>query len=120
MSREDVLRFYAATPVWFWPVLWWNLKCFRDWWAGLPSDQSRLARVQTDGRGRIRIRWVVAPCRPPQFDLSYTGPRQYELDDVELLSCLVERMARAGERVCTRTHEVAQCAPPGAAPLEPG
>ncbi len=96
MSRDDILRFYGATPVWFWPVLWWNLLYFRRWVLTLDHTQAFLFRIHTDGRGRIRIEWIAAPVRPLQYDLSYTRPRTHDLADLDLQSRLIEYQDRAG------------------------
>ena len=60
MTREDISRFYAVTPIWLWPVLWLRLR-----WLGAYMARRRaagtggLARVFTDGRGGLRIEWIV-------------------------------------------------------------
>ena len=92
MSRDDILRFYAATPVWFWPVLWWNLLSLRRWILTLDHSQAFLFRIHTNGRGRIRIEWIAAPVRPLRYELSRKRPRSHDLADLDLQSRLIARI----------------------------
>jgi len=120
MSRIDSLRFYAATPVRFWPVLWWNLLCFRRWVLTLDHSQAFLLRIHTDGRGHIRIEWIAAPVRPVQYDLSCTGLRSHDLADLDLQSRLIERQDGAGIIVFAGAVECASREGECLARLEPG
>ena len=60
MSRSDILRFYAVTPVWFWPVLWWNLRRLDARMAArMAAGESGLAEIFTNGNGRLGVRWIA-------------------------------------------------------------
>lgn len=121
MIRLDTAPLYAATPVLYWPVLWWNLLRLRAWMMGLGTQKSWYLRILTDGRGRIRTEWIVAPVKPPEVDLSHTGPSQYALDDLDWLSRILECQDRPALEAFAllRVNHLEPVAA-AAAPLEPG
>jgi len=60
MNREDIIRFYQATPIWLWPLLWLRLHWLRAYMDRcMASGTGGLARIFTDGRGGLRIEWIV-------------------------------------------------------------
>jgi len=82
MTRDDILRFYAATPIWFWPVLWWNLWRLDALMAArLAAGESVLAEIFTNGRGALRVRWI-ARASAPEF-WRHDGPDVLELADLD-------------------------------------
>lgn len=105
MSRTDIIRFYAATPVWFWPVLAWNLFHLLRALERRGDGHAFLVRILTDGRGRLLLEWISRPTRPSLADLSHNGPPVYELFDLDLLSGMAE--GRGLFRLASRVRCVA-------------
>jgi hypothetical protein len=127
MCRSDVIRFYEATPLWFWPVLAWNLYWLLRRLDRMATDTSFLARITTDGRGRLRLQWVSRPERPDKLALARAGAPSPDLFDLDLISALMEgrglfraaTLARAvSGRTLARLFLAAGACPP--AEPEPG
>ncbi len=70
MSRADILSFHAATPIWFWPVLMWNLYWMLRYLDRRAEDETFLVRIHTDGRGGLYLEWIATPERPLPWELS--------------------------------------------------
>jgi len=118
MTRDDVLRFYAATPIWLWPVLWWNLMRLDRAMAALAPEDWGLARIFTDGRGHLRVEWIARAGRADPFaNLSDFAHAWADLD----LTARLAEIRTGWELVTTLTPRRANACPaPASAPLEPG
>jgi hypothetical protein len=82
MTRDDILRLYAATPIWFWPVLWWNLWRLDAYMAArMAAGESVLAEIFTNGRGALRVRWIAEAAAPTFW--RHDGPGVLELVDLD-------------------------------------
>ncbi len=90
MCRSDVIRFYEATPLWFWPVLAWNLFWLMRRLDRMAMDANFLVRISTDGQGRLRLEWVARPERPGALALARAGAPAPEFFDLDLISALME------------------------------
>ncbi len=120
MTRADILRFYAATPIWFWPVLWWNLFRLEATLARrCAAGESVLAEIVTNGRGQVRVRWISVT-RAPLF-APHDGPGVIELHDLDAYArafaaaCALPALTR----LWAPLHHVGPLSP-ASAPLEPG
>jgi len=49
MSRFETRPFYVATPIWFWPVLAWNLYWMLRFLDRKVEHERFLVRIHTDG-----------------------------------------------------------------------
>lgn len=102
MSRSDIIRFYAVTPVWFWPVLWWNLYRLNAHMASrVAAGESVLAEIITNGRGGLRVRWIARAQAPRHWN--HDGPDVLELTDLDAFArgfaaAACGEMIRAGVR----------------------
>jgi len=118
MRRDDILRFYRATPVWLWPVLWWNLMRLDRAMAALPPEQQGLARIFTDGRGRLRVEWIVRAGSPDPFadfkDFAHAWA------DLDLTARFVEIRTGWELNATLSPCRANACIAPARAPLEPG
>ena len=87
MTREDITRFYAATPIWLWPILWLRLRWLRSYMdKRMASGTGGLARIFTDGRGGLRIEWIVNEERLSHNTPSFGGSWDWEFADLEIVS----------------------------------
>ena len=94
MNREDIIRFYQATPIWLWPLLWLRLRWLRAYMdERMASGTGGLARVFTDGRGGLHIEWIVREEKLSRNLLSFERSRDLEFADLD------ER-SRAFEAAC--------------------
>jgi hypothetical protein len=84
MTREDISRFYAATPIWLWPLLWLRLRWLRAYMdERMASGTGGLACIFTDGRGGLRIEWIVREERLSHNELSFECSREWEFCDLD-------------------------------------
>jgi len=121
MCRSDVIRFHEATPLWFWPVLAWNLCWLLRRLDRMAVDTRFLLRITTDGRGRLRLQWIARPERPDALALARAGALVPEPLDLDLISALMEgrglfraaTLARAvsGRTLARRFTAAGCCAP---------
>ena len=95
MSRADILSFHAATPIWFWPVLMWNLYWMLRFLDREAETQRFLVRIRTDGRGRLYLEWIAKPQRPSLWELSHKTP-VHELYDLDFLSGQMDAAQQCG------------------------
>ena len=95
MSRADIFSFHAATPIWFWPVLMWNLYWMLRFLDRKAEHERFLVRIHTDGRGRLYLEWIAKPERPSPFDLSHKTPI-HELYDLDFLSGQSDAVQQCG------------------------
>ena len=95
MSRADILSFHAATPIWFWPVLAWNLYWMLRYLDREAETQRFLVRIHTDGRGRLYLEWIAKPERPSLWELSHKTP-VHELYDLDFLSGQMDAVQQCG------------------------
>ena len=102
MSRFETFQFYAATPIWFWPVLMWNLYWMLRFLDRKAESERFLVRIHTDGRGRLHLEWIAKPERPSPLPLSYKAP-VHELYDLDLLSGLSDAAQQCGTLVLARS-----------------
>jgi|GEM_PF-1443041 len=105
MSRTDIIRFYAATPVWFWPVLAWNLYWLRRYLDARAASETFLVRIHLGARGRLRLEWLARPERAAHWPLSHSGPPRHALFDLDRLSKLSD-----GASFATRPCSPVRCA----------
>ncbi len=121
MDRADIFRFYAATPVWFWPILWWSFRRLDALMAArVAAGESVLAEIFTNGRGGLRVRWIARAGSPATVWCA-EGPGAHVLADLDLFAEAFAAaaggwIARAGLRAPTRVPP----AYPPFARLEPG
>jgi len=101
MSRADILSFYAATPIWFWPVLAWNLYWMLRYLDREAETYRFLVRIRTNGRGRLYLEWIAKPERPSPFDLSHKTP-VHQLYDLDFLSRMMDAVQQCGTLVLAR------------------
>jgi len=101
MSRFETSQFYAATPIWLWPVLMWNLYWMLRYLDRAAETQRFLVRIRTDGRGRLYLEWIAKPERPSPFDLSHRTP-VHELFDLDFLSGLSDAVQQCGTSTLAR------------------
>jgi hypothetical protein len=119
MTREDITRFYAATPIWLWPLLWLRLHWLRAYMdERMASGTGGLARIFTDGRGGLRIEWIVLEEKLSHNGLSFENPQEWEFADLDGRSRSFEiscgwtvRMDGSRDDLISRDAD---------APLEPG
>jgi len=91
MNREDIIRFYQATPIWLWPLLWLRLHWLRAYMDRcMASGTGGLARIFTDGRGGLRIEWIVHEEKLSPNALSFERSRDWEPSDLDGMSRLFE------------------------------
>jgi len=102
MSRFETSQFYAATPIWLWPVLMWNLYWMLRYLDREAEMQRFLVRIHTDGRGRLYLEWIAKPQRPSPFDLSHRTP-VHQLFDLDLLSGLADAVQQCGTSTLARS-----------------
>ena len=102
MSRADILSFHAATPIWFWPVLMWNLYWMLRYLDHAAETQLFLVRIRTDGRGRLYLEWIAKPERPSPWDLSHKTPA-HELYDLDFLSGLSDAVQQCSTSALARS-----------------
>ncbi len=120
MTRADILRFYAATPLWFWPVLCWNLFRLEATLARRrAAGESVLAEIVTNGHGRIRVRWISVTHN--RLFAPHDGPSLWILHDLDAYARAFAAACATGKlpRLRPPLRHVAPLAP-AAAPLEPG
>jgi len=119
MTREDISRFYAATPIWLWPLLWLRLRWLRAYMdERMASGAGGLARIITDGRGGLRIEWIVREETLSHTGLPFEYSREWELSDLDGMSRSFE--ARCGWLVHVDVSRDDLTLLPADAPLEPG
>jgi len=119
MNRDDVLRFYAATPIWLWPLLWLRLRWLRVYMDNrMVEGRGGLARVFTDGRGGLHIEWIVREEKLSHNALSFEGSRDWEFSDLDGMSRLFE--ASCGWTVRMDASRADLTLGTAEAPLEPG
>ena len=119
MTREDISRFYAATPIWLWPLLWLRLRWLRAYMDDrMAAGTGGLARIFTDGRGGLRIEWIVREEKISHTGLSFGGSREWELSDLDGSSRSVEISCGWMVRMDTSRADLTLCM--ADAPLEPG
>ncbi|MEO0981491.1 MAG: hypothetical protein AAFX03_02435 [Pseudomonadota bacterium] len=120
MDRADLLRFYAATRVWLWPVLWWRLwRLDAEMAARRARGETVLAEVITNGYGALRVRWIVRTAAPSRWRPD--GPDRAGLADLDayaegFAAAAGGAMIPPGRRVPTRRAPIY----PPFAHLEPG
>jgi hypothetical protein len=119
MTREDVIRFYRLTPIWLWPILWLRLHWLRAYMdERMASGTGGLARIFTDGRGGLRIEWIVREEKLSPNGLSFGGSREWEFADLDGLSRSFE--ISCGWAVRMDASRADMLFPQADAPLEPG
>ena len=119
MTREDITRFYALTPIWLWPLLWLRLRWLRAYMDDrMASGTGGLARIFTDGRGGLRIEWIVREEKLSHTGLSFEGSRDWEFSDLDGISRLFE--ASSGWTVRMDASRADLTLRAADAPLEPG
>jgi len=101
MSRFETRPFYAATPLWLWPVLMWNLYWMLRFLDRQAETHRFLVRIHTDGRGRLRLEWIAKPERPSPRDLSHRTP-VHQLFDLDFLSGLSDAAQQCGTSALAR------------------
>gem|GEM_PF-1341718 len=102
MSRADILSFYAATPIWFWPVLAWNLYWMLRYLDREATQANFLVRIRTDGRGRLNLEWIAKPEPPSPWGLSHKTP-VHQLFDLDLLSEMSDAAQQCGTAALARS-----------------
>ena len=95
MSLFETQPFYAATPIWFWPILAWNLYWMLRYLDRQSETQRFLVRIRTDGRGRLYLEWIAKPQRPSPWGLSHKTP-VHELYDLDFLSGMMDAVQQCG------------------------
>jgi len=119
MTREDITRFYAATPIWLWPLLWLRLRWLRGYMdERMASGSGGLARIFTDGRGGLRIEWIVHEEKLSHNGRSFECSRDWEFADLDGRSQLFE--ASSGWTVRMDESRDDLIFAHADAPLEPG
>jgi hypothetical protein len=119
MNREDIIRFYAATPIWLWPILWLRLHWLRAYMdERMASGTGGLARIFTDGRGGLRIEWIVREEKISPNGLSFERSREWEFSDLDGMSRLFELSSGWTVRIDTSRDDL--ISRDADAPLEPG
>lgn len=118
MTRDDVFRFYRATPIWLWPVLWWNLMRLDRAMAALAPEQKGLARIFTDGRGHLRVEWIARAGRPDPF--ANLSDFAHAWADLDLTARFAEIRTGWGLNATLTPRAANACPAPANAPLEPG
>ena len=118
MSRDDLLRFYAATPIWLWPVLWWNLMRLDRAMAALVPEDRGLARIFTDGRGHLRVEWIARA--GPADPFCYLTDFAHHWADLDLCARLAEIRTGWTLPATLAPRRANACAALADAPLEPG
>ena len=110
MSRADILSFHAATPIWFWPVLMWNLYWMLRYLDREAETQRFLLCIHTDGRGRLYLEWIAKPQRSSPWELSHKTP-VHELYDLDFLSGLSDAAQQCGTSAlaCAVTGDTLAC-----------
>lgn len=84
MSRADIHRFFAVTPVILWPVLAWNLYWLQRSLDAEARSANFLVRILTDGRGRLKLDWIARPERAQPFTLSHNHLPVQEATSLDL------------------------------------
>jgi len=119
MTREDIIRFYSVTPIWLWPLLWlrlhWLRACMDE---RMSSGAGGLARIFTDGRGGLRIEWIVLEEKLSPNALSFERSPDWETSDLDGMSRFFE--ANCGWFVQADTSRADLTLRTAEAPLEPG
>ena len=119
MTPEDITRFYRLTPIWLWPLLWLRL-----WWLRVYMNEriangtGGLARIFTDGRGGLRIEWIVREEKLSHTGLPFESSRDWELWDLDGMSRGFE--AASGWTVRMDASRADLTLRAADAPLEPG
>jgi hypothetical protein len=117
--REDIIRFYNATPIWLWPLLWHRRRWLRAQMnRRMASGTGGFARIFTDGRGGLRIEWIVREERLSHNELSFGGSREWELCDLDGMSRSFEISCGWLVRADASREDLTLL--PADAPLEPG
>jgi len=102
MSRFETRPFYSATPIWFWPILAWNLYWMLRFLDRQAAQANFLVRIHTDGRGRLYLEWIAKPERPLPWDLSHKTP-MHQLCDLDFLSGLSDAVRQCGTSALARS-----------------
>ena len=119
MTSEDVIRFYRLTPIWLWPLLWLRLHWLRAYMdERMASGTGGLARIFTDGRGGLRIEWIVREEKLSHNGLSFECSWGWEFSDLDGMSRSFE--ISCGWLVRADASRQHLSIPPVDAPLEPG
>jgi len=119
MNRDEVLRFYQATPIWLWPLLWLRLQWLRAYMdRRISSGTGGLARIFTDGRGGLRMEWIAREETLSHNALSFEGSADWEFSDLDGRSRLFE--ASSGWTVRMDASRADLIKLKAEAPLEPG
>ena len=123
---DDLKRdFYSACPVWYWPVLWWNLLVMERYLSNLYAASGRTEMtygLSLDARGRLRLVFLSDAARRvaqgrtmpvPPYHLS--NPVRLERPTAGYLchqDCAVED-ARASQTVCSTSTSPSLYLDPG-------
>jgi hypothetical protein len=119
MTREDITRFYALTPIWLWPILWLRLHWLRAYMdERMASGTGGLARIFTDGRGGLRIEWIAREEKLSHNEFSFGGSREWEFADLDGMSRSFELSCGWTVRMDVSRDDLTF--PRADAPLEPG
>jgi len=120
MTREDIIRFYQATPIWLWPLLWLRLHWLRAYMdRRMMSGTGGLARIFTHGRGGLHIEWIVREENLSHNALSFSERyRDWQFEDLDRMSRLFE--ASSGWTVRMDASRADLTLRAAEAPLEPG
>jgi hypothetical protein len=120
MTSEDVIRFYRLTPIWLWPLLWLRLHWLRAYLdERMANGTGGLARIFTDGRGGLRIEWIVREKKISHNGLSFSEcSRGWEFSDLDGMSRLFEVASGWTVRMDVSRGDLTLCA--ADVPLEPG
>jgi len=119
MTREDISRFYAATPIWLWPLLWLRLRWLRAYMDDrMAAGTGGLARIFTDGRGGLRIEWIVHEETLSHNELPFECSWAWELCDLDGMSRLFAASCGWMVRINASRNDLTLLA--ADAPLEPG
>ena len=119
MTREDISRFYALTPIWLWPLLWLRLRWLQGYMdRRMASGTGGLARIFTDGRGGLRIEWIVREETLSHNELPFERSPVWEFWDLDEESRGFE--AASGWTVRMDLSRDDLTLRPSDAPLEPG
>jgi len=102
MSRSDVLSLYVATPIWFWPVLAWNLYWMLRYLDTRAGHETFLVRIRTDRRGRPCLEWIAKPERPSPWNLSHKTAA-HELFNLDFLSGQSDAAQQCGTSTLARS-----------------
>ena len=102
MRRQDVIAFYAATPIWYWPVLAWNLYWMLRYLDRQAETQRFLVRIRTDGRGKLYLEWIARPERPSPWELSHKTP-VHQRFDLDFLSAFTDAAQQCGTSALARS-----------------